>query len=163
MARLSQNLLGIPQAQAPLYSAPQNWHAELMSISLLSAFALYFLILISIGLWASPRHETEEEYILGGRSLNYWVTAISANASDMSVWIFMGLPLVIYTKGLMSAWTVVGLVVFMFLNWHIVAPKLRRETEKYSALTLFTFFEKKSCATNPVRFASSVPYCRSCF
>jgi len=84
-----------------------------------------------------------KDFVLGNRKLNYYIAAISANASDMSIWIFMGLPVNIYKGGLINFWIVIGLVVFMFLNWHFIALKLRNDTAKYDAITLFSYFEYK--------------------
>lgn len=111
--------------------------------ALIFAFIFYFVVLIVIGLLASKKQKTAGDFMLGGRGLNYWVTAISTNAADMSAWLFMGLPAVMYTQGMTSFWTAIGLVVFMFLNWHFVAPKLRVLSEAYQALTLSSFFEKR--------------------
>jgi sodium/proline symporter len=114
-----------------------------MNMSSLLAFLLYILTLISIGLFYSKRHQTASGFILGNRNLSYWVTAISANASDMSVWLFMGLPMAVFAQGLIQIWTAIGLIVFMFLNWHVVAPKLRKATEDCHSITLFSFFEHR--------------------
>ncbi len=110
----------------------------------LLAFAIYFCILITIGLLASRKQKNDTDFMLGGRRLNYWVTAISANAADMSAWLFLGMPMAIYAEGFMQFWTAISLVIFMFLNWHIVAPRLRVATEKYGSLTLFSFFEART-------------------
>lgn len=114
-----------------------------MSQAMALAFGLYFLLLIGVGLLASHRQKNASDYLLGGRSLNYWVIAISANAADMSAWLFMGLPMVVYLNGLFHFWTAIGLMVFMFLNWHLVAPRLRVETERLSCLTLSSYFEQR--------------------
>ncbi len=114
-----------------------------MQFSSLAAFLLYIIIIITIGIISSKKSQSASSYILGNRGLNYWVTAISANASDMSVWLFMGLPMAVFSEGLIHAWTAIGLVFFMFMNWHFVAPRLRRATEHYDSLTLFSFFDKR--------------------
>jgi sodium/proline symporter len=114
-----------------------------MQLTSLVAFLLYIIIVIAIGIFSTRKSRSAAGYILGNRGLSYWVTAISANASDMSVWLFMGLPMAIYKEGLIHIWTAIGLVFFMFLNWHFIAPKLRRATEKYDSLTLPTFFDKR--------------------
>lgn len=107
------------------------------------AFILYASILLGI-VWISyKKHTSETDFVLGSRSLNFWVTAISAHASDMSSWLFMGLPSVIYLSGPKEAWIAVGLVLGMYLNWQFVAPKLRVMTEEYKSLTLSTFLEKR--------------------
>lgn len=115
-----------------------------MELSAILAFLIYISCLLAIGLLASKKQKTASGFLLGNRSLGYWVAAISANASDMSVWIFMGLPVAVYTLGIIEAWMAVGLILFMWLNWQIVAPRLRRMTEKYDSLTLFHFFEKRT-------------------
>ncbi|MBA3751375.1 sodium/proline symporter [Candidatus Dependentiae bacterium] len=79
----------------------------------------------------------------GDQSVNYWVTAISTQASDMSDWLFMGFPGLIYASGLFNFWIALGLVGFMFLNWHFIAPRLRMATEEYGCETLASFFEKR--------------------
>jgi sodium/proline symporter len=114
-----------------------------MTLSPLLALLLYMIILVSIGVFYTKKNQTASGYILGNRGLSYWVTAISANASDMSVWLFMGLPMAVFNEGLIQAWTAIGLIFFMFLNWHIVAPKLRKATEASQSLTLFSFFEQR--------------------
>lgn len=80
---------------------------------------------------------------MGNRSVNFWLTALSAHASDMSAWLFMAFPAAIYIGGLANAWTGVGLFIGMWLNWQFVAKKLRTETEKYKSYTLSTFFENR--------------------
>ncbi|MDP1880114.1 MAG: sodium/proline symporter [Parachlamydiaceae bacterium] len=80
---------------------------------------------------------------MGNRSLSFWLVALSAHASDMSAWLFMAFPMVIFTLGLSQAWTALGLLVGMFLNWQFVAPKLRSMTETYHCNTLSSFFEKR--------------------
>lgn len=107
------------------------------------SFIIYFLVLLVIGIYFYKKNNTEKEFALGNRSLNYWVTAISAQTSDMGSWLFLAYPAIIYTSGLFEAWTAIGLVIFMFLNWHFVAKKIRIETEKYKSLTLSSYFENK--------------------
>lgn len=114
-----------------------------MFLGSLLAFLLYIAIMIGIGIFSAKRSKTSSGYILGNRGLNFWVAAISANASDMSVWLFMGFPMAVYHEGMIQAWTAIGLVFFMFLNWHFIAPRLRRATENYDSLTLFTFFDRR--------------------
>lgn len=107
------------------------------------AFLIYTSLLLLI-VWLTYKKNTNEaDFVLGSRSLNFWVTAISAHASDMSAWIFMGYPALIYVSGLSNAWIGVGLVLGMFLNWHFIAPRLRVMTEKTKSLTLSTFLENK--------------------
>lgn len=109
----------------------------------LLAMALYFLILLAIGYFSYRRRLSAEDFILGSRSLNYGLTALAAHASDMSSWLFLGYPAAIFSQGLIGAWTAIGLIVCMFLNWQLIAPKIRVATEKYNSLTFSSFFESR--------------------
>lgn len=110
---------------------------------MLISFVIYFCVLSAIGLYFYHRNKNVADYSTGDRSLNYWVTAIATQASDMGSWLFLAFPAAIYTKGLFEFWTVIGLIFFTFLNWHFIAPKLRYATEKYNALTMSSFFCKR--------------------
>lgn len=114
-----------------------------MEFSTLSAFVIYIFVLLTIGFLAHRRSRSESDFVLGNRSLNFWVTAMSAHASDMSAWLFMAFPAMIFTGGMPQIWVAVGLVVGMFCNWHFVAPRLRVTTEKLDCYTLSTFFQKR--------------------
>lgn len=105
------------------------------------AISLYLAILIGIGYATYKKDLTSSDFIIGGRKMNFWLTALAAHVSDMSSWIFTGYPAQIFLSGLHNIWIGVGLVFFMFLNWHFVAPRLRKETEKYESLTLSSYFE----------------------
>ena len=110
---------------------------------MIAAFGLYCSILISIGLFFYKQNTSEASFALANRSLNYWLTAITAQASDMSDWLFMGFPGLIYAVGFSGAWFAFRLALFMFLTWQLIAPKLREQTEQYQATTLTDFFAKK--------------------
>ncbi len=120
-----------------------------MNIYMLLAFIIYFIVvscIAYIGFKITTSKISDEgntDFILGNRSLNYWLTALSAHASDMSNWLFMAFPAVIFTGGLYYSWIAIGLVVGMFLNWHFIAPKIRVLTEKYGCSTLSSYFEKR--------------------
>lgn len=103
------------------------------TLKVLIAMICYMLIVIGIGLFFAKRaQENSENYFLGGRSLGPWVAAMSAEASDMSGWLLMGLPGVAYWCGLAdAAWTAIGLAVGTYVNWLIVAKRLRQ----YSAVS----------------------------
>ena len=96
-------------------------------IQLLIAMVAYMLIVIGIGVFFARRsHANSENYFLGGRSLGPWVAAMSAEASDMSGWLLMGLPGVAYWCGIAdAAWTAIGLAVGTYINWLIVSKRLR--------------------------------------
>lgn len=119
---------------------------------MIEAFIVYFGLLLGVGLYFYRKNKSQADFALGGRKLNYWVTAISAQASDMSDWLFMGFPGAIYAQGLIEIWTAVGLVFFMFLTWHYIAPRFRTATEHTNSETLPSFLQKKfNGATNTIR------------
>ena len=97
------------------------------TLQVLVAMAAYMLIVVGIGIYFAKRSQkNSENYFLGGRSLGPWVTAMSAEASDMSGWLLMGLPGVAYWCGLADAfWTALGLAIGTYVNWLIVAKRLR--------------------------------------
>ena len=95
----------------------------------LVAIIAYFGAMIGIGLWANRRTNDMDDYMLGGRTLSPVVAALSAGASDMSGWLLMGLPGGLYVTGLADAWIAIGLTIGAWLNWRIVAPRLRIYTE----------------------------------
>ena len=108
-----------------------------------SAFISYFVVLIIIALLSYRKQKSETDYIIGNRSLNFWLTALSAHASDMSAWLFLGYPALIFVTGVTGAWAAIGLIVCMFLNWHFIAPKIRTATEQTNSLTLSAYFENR--------------------
>lgn len=114
----------------------------------LSAVVIYFAVLLSIGVLSYRRHLSASDFIIGGRSLNYWLTALAAHASDMSSWLFMGYPAVVLTGGLFQAWAAMGLIAFMFLNWQLIAPRIRVATEQYNSLTFSSYFESRLADTS---------------
>src|SRR5438445_13472007 len=114
-----------------------------MNIITFSAFILYFFILMGIALYFYRRVKTASDFMIGSRSVNYWVTAIATQASDMGSWLFLAFPAAIYTQGLFESWTAIGLVFFMFLNWHFIAPRLRVISEQTNSDTLSALFEKQ--------------------
>lgn len=114
-----------------------------MSIDFFWAFALYGCVLAGISFAFYRKSKDASDFMLGNRSVNYLATAIAAHSSDMSIWLFMGLPGIVYTKGLSIAWVHVGLITGMFLSWTYVAQALRSATEKLNALTLSSYFEKR--------------------
>jgi SSS family solute:Na+ symporter len=109
------------------------------------ALGIYFAAMIGIGLYAYRNtDESVSGYMLGGRKLGPGVTALSAGASDMSGWMLMGLPGAMYLTGLSSAWIAVGLLIGAYLNYIVVAPRLRVYTEVANdAITIPDYFEKR--------------------
>jgi len=107
------------------------------------AIILYFCLALLVGVLTYRRQTSSAGFLMGNRSLNYWLTALAAHASDMSNWLFMGYPAVIFLGGLFNAWVAIGLTLCMLLNWQFIAPKIRSVTEKYQCLTLSSYFEKR--------------------
>ena len=116
-----------------------------MSNMVILAFVLYLAAMMGIGIFFFFRSKTVSDYYLGGRKLNKWVTAISAQASDMSGWLLMGLPGAAYVSGLAnSLWIAVGLGVGTYLNWKYVALRLRHYSHMAgNAITIPDFFENR--------------------
>lgn len=116
-----------------------------MDIYELIAISLYLLIMIMIGVYGYRKSTSNsEEFLIGGRQMGPVVTALSAGASDMSGWLLMGLPGAMYMLGLSASWMAIGLTVGAFLNYLIVAPRLRIYTEvAKNAITLPVFFENR--------------------
>lgn len=115
-----------------------------MNILFLSSFIIYFAIIIGIGLFTYLKQKKGGDFLLGNRTLNFWISAIATNATDMSLWLFMAYPALVYTSGMAGAWVGIGLIIGMFLNWHFIAARLRTATEKLDASTITNFFEKQS-------------------
>ena len=116
------------------------------TVQILVAMIAYMAVVIGIGLvYAKRANQNSEEYYLGGRSLGPWITAMSAEASDMSGWLLMGLPGVAYWCGLADAfWTAFGLAVGTYLNWLLVSKRLRRYSVRAgNSITLPEFFSNR--------------------
>ena len=107
-------------------------------------FGIYLVAVLLIGLAAYFSTRNFDDYILGGRSLGPFVTAMSAGASDMSGWLLMGLPGAVYLSGLSKSWIAIGLIIGAYLNWLLVAGRLRVHTEyNNNALTLPDYFHHR--------------------
>lgn len=117
------------------------------------AFAIYFVLMLGIGVWFffKGKNETgEQEYFLGGRSMGPWVTAMSAQASDMSAWLLMGLPGSMLAFGLGKAWIGIGLGIGTILNWLITAKRLRKLSKAANdSITLPQYLTNRFAAKNP--------------
>ena len=95
-----------------------------------ASFVGYLVLMLGIGFFFSRRQESLGDYYLGGRRMNKWVVALSAQASDMSGWLLMGLPGAIFVGGFSEAWIGIGLLIGTYLNWKIVAYRLRCYSQK---------------------------------
>ena len=141
---------------------------------ILIVFVLYLCMMLLIGLYANKKGsgKTTDDFYLGGRKLGALVTAMSAEASDMSSWLLMGLPGVAYLSGVADAgWTAIGLALGTYLNWLFVAKRLRRYSVKTGAITIPDFFSKRyrdeknllTCIAAIVIIVFFVPYTASGF
>lgn len=108
-------------------------------------FSAYLLVMLGIGLYFYSKTESLSEYVLGDRKLGVWGTSISAQASDMSGWLLLGLPGAAFTTGLSgSLWMALGLAIGTYLNWKFIAKKLRVYTENYSdSITIPSYLENR--------------------
>ena len=97
--------------------------------TVLGSFVGYLFVMLWIGFFFSKKQSNLGDYYLGGRKMNKWVVALSAQASDMSGWLLMGLPGAIYLGGFSEAWIGIGLLIGTYLNWKIVAQRLRRYSQ----------------------------------
>lgn len=114
------------------------------NIIVLCAFIAYMIIMIVIGFVCSKGNKNNEDYFLGGRNLGSWTAAMSAQASDMSGWLLMGLPGAVYLAGTGEAWIAVGLLIGTILNWYIVSARLRKYTiVAGNSLTIPSFFKNR--------------------
>ena len=111
----------------------------------LIAMIVYMSAVVGIGIYFAKRaNRNAEAYFLGDRSLGPWVAAFSAEASDMSGWLLMGLPGLAYWTGLAEAgWTAIGLFIGTYFNWLIVSKRLRRYSERLDAITIPSFFSRR--------------------
>lgn len=108
------------------------------------AFGLYFLALFGIGIFHMKKEQDLAGYVLGGRKVGPWVSAMSAEASDMSGWMLMGLPGYAYVAGVSAFWIAIGLAIGTWLNWLLVAKRLRVYTKiANDSITLPDFFENR--------------------
>ncbi len=108
-----------------------------MDYVVLACFVIYLALLLAVGFYSYSKSTTLSEYILGGRGLGKWATALSAQASDMSGWLLMGLPGALYLSGLCEAWIAIGLGIGTYLNWRFIAYRLRVFSENLdNALTM---------------------------
>ena len=118
-----------------------------------AAFILYFIVVIAIGLvfFFKSKGSGEKEYFLGGRSMGPWVTAMSAQASDMSAWLLMGLPGSVMAFGLGQVWIGVGLAIGTIANWILVAKRLRRFSKAAGdSITLPQYLSNRFAANTKV-------------
>ena len=141
-------------------------------VCIIIAIIAYLAIMIFTGIRFSKTNTSASDFYLGGRKLGPFVTAMSAEASDMSSWLLMGLPGVAYLSGLADAgWTAIGLAVGTYINWLIVSRRIRVYTKEVHALTLPDFFSKRygddknilTCVSAIIIVIFFIPYTASGF
>ncbi len=106
-------------------------------------FIVYLLFLLLVGFSTFKLNKTQEDYLLAGRKLGPWVTAFSERASGESAWLLLALPGAAITIGLGEVWSVIGIIIGITASWYLIAEKLRDETEKYNALTIPEYLNRK--------------------
>ncbi|QQR49826.1 sodium/proline symporter [bacterium] len=114
-----------------------------MNLAYFISFFLYFAILIIVGISFYCKQKEAGDFMVGNRSLNYWVTAIATHATDMSTWLFMAYPGLIYREGMPGCLIAVALTLGMHFTWKYIAPKLRVASETTNSPTLISYFEKR--------------------
>jgi sodium/proline symporter len=124
---------------------------------LLIGFIIYFLLTVVVGAIAVRKNNSLESYLLADRKLGPWVAAFSERASGESAWLLIGLPGVAFISGMSAFWIAIGCVSGIAFSWFTVARKLRVDTEKFNALTLADYFEKRHHdTTNLLRIISTL-------
>ena len=114
------------------------------NVCIIIAIVVYLGAMLYVGFAFSKNNNNAEDFYLGGRKMGPFVTAMSAEASDMSSWLLMGLPGVAYLSGICSAaWTAIGLGIGTWLNWFFVSRRLRRYSSNIGAITVPDFFSKR--------------------
>ena len=111
--------------------------------TLILAFIVYLIILVLIGIWSSKLNKTLDDFLIAGRKLGTWPVAISAEASDMSGWLVLGLPGRGFLYGIGAIWTAIGTAFGTLFNWSVIAKRLRRFTAKLHSLTIPDFLEDR--------------------
>ena len=113
-------------------------------VMIINAFVLYIGLMMAIGVYYYRRTKNMSDYFLGNRKLGAWVTSLSAEASDMSGWMLMGVPGFAYLAGLNAGWIAIGIAIGTWANWQFVAARLRRYTELAgNSLTLPEFLQNR--------------------
>jgi len=121
------------------------------NLGISATFIVYLILMMTVGLIYYRKTESLSEYILGDRKLGSWVTALSAQASDMSGWLLMGLPGYAYASGMEAGWIALGLGVGTYFNWKIIAKRLRKYTQiAGDSITLSAYFQNRFKDPSPI-------------
>ena len=129
-----------------------------MDLPVIISFTLYMIGMVGIGVYFYLKTNDLSDYVLGGRGLGPAVTALSAGASDMSGWLLLGLPGMMYTDGIVGSWIAIGLIIGAFTNWHYVARPLRVFTYNLAdAITIPDYFSNRFAdKSNVLRIVTAV-------
>ena len=136
----------------------------MINICIIATIVIYLVGMLLVGFVYSKSNEDSSDFYLGGRTMGPLVTAMSAEASDMSSWLLMGMPGLAYLTGIASpGWTAIGLAVGTWLNWLIVARRLRRYSANLDAITVPQFLScgSMTSAICSTRWARSSSLCSS--
>ncbi len=145
---------------------------SISQICIIITIIAYLAVMIGVGFYFSKKNESVGDFYLGGRKMGPIVTAMSAEASDMSSWLLMGIPGLVYLSGLADAgWTIIGLAIGTYLNWLLVSSRIRRYTHRVKALTIPEFFSKRygdsknilTCVAAVIIVIFFIPYTASGF
>lgn len=141
-------------------------------ICIMISITAYLILVLGVGIYYAKKNENVSDFYLGGRKLGPIVTAMSAEASDMSGWLLMGLPGVAYLAGMADAtWTAIGLAIGTYVNWLIVAKRIRTYSHNINAITIPDFFSKRyhdkknilNCIAAVIIIVFFIPYTASGF
>ena len=113
-----------------------------MSTTLIG-FIIYLIAMMGIGIYMYRRNESNADYFLGGRRMNSWVVALSERSSGESAWLLLGLPGAALALGVVEVWTALGCLIGIFFYWYAVAEDIRRQSERFNAITLPDVFSKQ--------------------
>ena len=106
-------------------------------------FVIYLSAVFLIGIYGYDGTETFEDFALGGRRMKHWVVGLSAQASDMSMWLLVGLPATAYVSGLPAIWIGIGIIVGTAFNWYVLSKRLRRYSGLLGSVTVLDFLEAR--------------------
>ena len=166
---------GLTRKNAFLYKICKKGFEKMLSakVCIMIAIAIYLIAMLGVGIYCSKKNNNVDDFYLGGRKLGPFVTAMSAEASDMSSWLLMGLPGVAYLTGVAdAAWTAIGLAIGTYFNWLIIAKRIRIYSHVAdNSITVPDFFSRRyrdnknilMCISAIVIIVFFIPYTASGF